>query len=276
MSDRMNPSGYADVYDSREKLEADVLGHVEDIRSKNGFTGVCTDYGTVIGWLNRQAAITEREVVRQREEQCAQLVCDMNATRAERDKWVSSAEVGFERIKELEAERDEWKTKCETREVAYKQADAERKRYSEQIDELTAERDDLRRRVADLTRQLDNLTHDLEDVSLTHVALPLDADYVPIHLGDTLKFMDGGIVEEVGVVTCIYLDSGTGSVLVSFGQGHDVMVSPRECHHAKRNMTDLEKTLSDLCTEWYDDNSDSIDIYEKYAGKIRELLGVEA
>ena len=45
---------------------------------------------------------------------------------------------------ELTAERDEWKTKCETREIAYKQADAERKRYSEQIDKLTAERDELR------------------------------------------------------------------------------------------------------------------------------------
>lgn len=60
-----DPDGGSNVayiaQDTREKLESDVLGHVEDIRNKNGFTGVCADYGTVIGWLDRQAAITERE-----------------------------------------------------------------------------------------------------------------------------------------------------------------------------------------------------------------------
>ena len=57
------------------------------------------------------------------------------------------------KIAELEAERDEWKTKCDTYEVAYKQADAERKRYSEQIDELFAERDELKAELRECDEQ---------------------------------------------------------------------------------------------------------------------------
>ena len=57
--------------DSREKLEAEVVGHVTDIRHKTGWTGVCANLSTVIGWLDRQAAITEREW----KEQCAADEC---------------------------------------------------------------------------------------------------------------------------------------------------------------------------------------------------------
>ena len=103
--------------DSREKLEADVQ------KWCGGRYAYQADM--VYAWLKRQAAITERELhgkIRTLQKQ---------------------NEEHLRLIDGLTAERDEWKTKCETREVAYKQADAERKRYSEQIDELIVERDEL-------------------------------------------------------------------------------------------------------------------------------------
>ena len=105
--------------DSREKLEADVYKAAEEMEEfTHGEKFINTN--KILRWLDRQAAITANEVARER----------------------------YDMERDLIAERDEWKTKCETREVAYKQADAERKRYSEQIDELTAERDELREKLS--------------------------------------------------------------------------------------------------------------------------------
>ena len=62
--------------DTREQLEADILAHYKTPEEK---------LLTVRKWLDRQAAITERRMAKDYEEQAEQLVNDMNAARAERD-----------------------------------------------------------------------------------------------------------------------------------------------------------------------------------------------
>ena len=163
--------------DSREKLEADVYQAADDMEML--YCGeMFLDTRKIIGWLDRQASITEREWHARWTQQCiasAQLKGELLEAQAELEQWRGLTN-GIElpdypiaefqpkdkdrRIAELTAERDEWKTICETREFAYKQADAERKRYSEQIDELTVERDEYRERLgtcADLAEQMRNV-----------------------------------------------------------------------------------------------------------------------
>ena len=74
-----------ELSDTRERLE----------RCLRVFLGLCIDeepdpttsgiYYNILGLLDRQAAITERRMAKDYEEQAEQLVNDMNAARAERD-----------------------------------------------------------------------------------------------------------------------------------------------------------------------------------------------
>lgn len=140
--------------DSREEIEMDVRQTFEGNPMVDSYAvdHLCA---RVDFWLDRMAAITEREWTARwmsHEITNAELKSDM-------------LEMG-DQLTDMENQRDEWKTKCETREVAYKQADAERKRYSEQISELQAKLDDMER---------------------TYMRLPVDADGVPIRIGDYLQ-----------------------------------------------------------------------------------------
>lgn len=54
------------LQDSREKLEADVYSHIAiSITPNKENDGVLAPYATVLEWLDRQAAITERDLCRQ-------------------------------------------------------------------------------------------------------------------------------------------------------------------------------------------------------------------
>ena len=87
--------------DTREKLESDVMNYYthtvstalwpDSANKKTKYVNVSNDQ--VLGWLDRQKAITEREQAER-----------IHQLEAERDKWMTHAETGFERIKELEAE----------------------------------------------------------------------------------------------------------------------------------------------------------------------------
>lgn len=124
--------------DTREKLEADVFEIV-----KHGFV----TYKEIIELLDRQEAITEREVVGQREGQCAQLVCDMNAARAERDEYErlwraqcaetaqQSADYVAEqgRCAELEAENRRLEGYCKTERNNFEQAQVARDYWRDKL-----------------------------------------------------------------------------------------------------------------------------------------------
>lgn len=105
--------------DTRENLEADILKYYthsvstamwpDSANIKTKYVSVTIN--AVLDWLDRQAAITERETAKQLEEQAAQLVNDKNYAEAElvkRDK-------GIERLKrrryELEDELRQVKRK---------------------------------------------------------------------------------------------------------------------------------------------------------------------
>lgn len=127
------------LHDTREKLEADVRRKQREWSQSP--CALDTNFYEVIGWLDRQAAITERECMERTTSERIGFDCAECAEGLGRELEARCYHLKA-RIAELRAERDEWKTKCETREFAYKQADAERKRYSEQIDELLAERNE--------------------------------------------------------------------------------------------------------------------------------------
>lgn len=96
--------------DSRERLEADVLDQTE-------CSWVTAPLWKVSDWLNRQAAITERETVKQWEEQSSELVCKINELTAERDKWKAKrdiCEVLAENAKFWEDKHNQWKAELET------------------------------------------------------------------------------------------------------------------------------------------------------------------
>ena len=168
--------------DSREKLEADVY---EICRGDNRdrylalidyckvnaldvkFDSILANYEghllkAVLGHLlDRRATISWDNAWKAQKDLIAKMQAEIDELTAERDNLQFKVTSFYDMCGEcklvcdkcklvasLTADRDEWKTKCETCEVAYKQADAERKRYSEQIDELTAERDNLRLDVA--------------------------------------------------------------------------------------------------------------------------------
>lgn len=147
-----------ETMDSREKLEADALDFCTRLFEKGRLFAIglvlsscdgSEQHDELIKLLDRQAEITRRTEQAEWIKQANGLIHEANA-----------------RAAELKAERDEWRTKCETREIAYKQADAERKRYSEQIDELIAERDEAVE-AYDAHMAAHDAWHEAEDIEYT-------------------------------------------------------------------------------------------------------------
>lgn len=83
--------------DSREKLEADMAAWLNDNLCTD-----CYDADIAYGWLDRQAAITEREFMEIRE--------DLTADNLWMHERITELQ---QRVDELTAERDEWKAKAE-------------------------------------------------------------------------------------------------------------------------------------------------------------------
>ena len=120
-----------------------------------------------IGMKAQRDALQEKVDELELRERCAS---DYDYRQAS-ERWEEAYEDKCAEMCLTEEERDELKTKYETCVFAYKQADAERKRYSEQIDELFAERDRL-----------------LEQLNRVWLK---DADGNPLHIGETRYGEDG-------------------------------------------------------------------------------------
>ena len=161
-------------HDTREQLESDAQKFAQVYYADHLLV-----YDKVMALLDRQAAITEREVklrelhkFEENHRWHVRSIEEVNQQLNERikeleDKVRRQAESIGEwelRCESMETERDEWKTKFETREFAYKQADAERKRYSEQIDELRAEIATLKEHRAGNMERLHELTDECAEL----------------------------------------------------------------------------------------------------------------
>ena len=110
------------------------------------------------------------------------------------------------------------------------------------------------------------------EIDSRYMELPIDADGVPIHVGDTLElhgqYEEEGQYEVDGLTyygDCWYFSDGAGHHFNTFGWSH---VKPRT----------IVDVLHDCCNEWNQHLGKDWEqgVYAKYADEIRELLGSDA
>ena len=182
------------VPDTRERIEADAWEAARLDMSRTWEER----RDAIVALLDRQAALTEREV-------------EHDLMKAGR----MAVEVERERIAELQAELDELRPQ---RIVEFTEMESDEPPYDELLRclendwhisaswdglrkfwniELTEEGDDLRAKLAqcmesyaDAKDSRDALRAELDEYGQTHMLLPVDADGVPIHVGDELIFTD--------------------------------------------------------------------------------------
>lgn len=167
--------------DSREKLESDARNWI-DKRRHHPLGGVGL-VQKLQGWLDRQAEITEREIT-------STGVADWCASCSLRDGLylAMDAKEGLRKsLDETIAERNALVHCLEADHGLKASWDGLRGLWNI---EVTNEHMDAR----------DALAVELADIEQTHMRLPVDADGVPIHVGDELETAHGsrGIVEYVG------------------------------------------------------------------------------
>ena len=97
------------------------------------------------------------------------------------------------------------------------------------------------------------------EIAERYMELPVDADGVPIHVGDVLE--RGYVVDYVAPNWC--LATGRGAMYADM------------CHHVKpRTLEDVLKELAcDVRREWVENAPLAEHVYSEYADKIRELMG---
>lgn len=158
--------------DSRDKLEADVKIYL-DLPANCRNWG---DFSAVIGWLDRQAAITERECRRPNWEYCetcetiVKLKAELEQYEAvdeAKEMWAKACELERAKNAELIAERDEWQRTVDD--------------YKERKDALVAERDRLLRQVELKDDTIEGLRKSLDETIAERNELVrcLEADHGP-------------------------------------------------------------------------------------------------
>lgn len=102
----------------------------------------------------------------------------------------------------------------------------------------------------------DLLTDDEPDER--YMRLPVDADGVPIHLGDTLKWPDGGRLTVIGI--------GSGVVFYEDDEGVQWTMTGNK-HHC---VLSVEDVLREFVGRWLDTEiEDEPVLYDEYAKKLR-------
>ena len=106
------------------------------------------------------------------------------------------------------------------------------------------------------------------EVDERFMELPLDADGVPIRVGDMVEWIyKNGDYEVIAVGNIVALRTGEYGTFT---------VAADALRHVKPRT--LEDVLEDCCDEWnqHCGNEWESGVYAKYAAEIRELLGVSA
>lgn len=101
----------------------------------------------------------------------------------------------------------------------------------------------------------------------THMELPVDADGVPIHVGNELcghYYPDGGVY-------CVSINGSEAIFVSKIGEHYrDAMLwKPSECRHY--HMPTVEDVLREFVNEWVEADSEG-DIFAEYAKKLREVM----
>ena len=198
--------------DSSEKLESDILNAGHDNSTEE-----------IFGWLDRQAAITERhwmEICGANANANVELKCQIDDLTAEnkglqeRIKLKDGVIEGLRQsLDETIAECNALADECEEWERIYDQVEAER-------DELQAKLDDFDGDCycgATVVQWYDlatRLQDELDEIEQTHMRLPVDADGVPIRPGDMLTY-DGVPMEVMAVGDSPWFDRHPTEVLLS-------------------------------------------------------------
>ena len=147
--------------------------------------------------------------------------------------------------------------------------------YCDEIEAEIAETEAFCRRVEEAARNND----ELDVFGVAYIPLPVDADGVPIRVGDKLEFGENrnqGIVKALNehMVIAIHVDDDYTNY-AKYG----LLWNADACRHVK------PRTLEDVLEEYYDKRGwDEVDncalnadeLTAKYADEIRELLGGDA
>lgn len=132
--------GKGSEVDSREKLEADMLGG-SVTTSDNGVQFIHAPFESVLRWLNRQAAITEQECLVQSVQGADAILTAENAELKRKLEAATQANGDY---------RDEWHRVCEERMNLRRELTAEKNKsveLAEQLGAAMAERDEWRAKV---------------------------------------------------------------------------------------------------------------------------------
>lgn len=146
-----------------------------------------------------------------------------------------------------------------------------------EVKELTDERDLLKRQWeagVDFDQRLEACADKREDVTLfgvDYTPLPVDADGVPIHVGDVMDWQYGNgefRVNGIGGNTLFYIDKDSGEC-------EWTAAGDKRHHHAPT----VEDVLREFGAGWYErmsgpDTFDIADYVERYAARLR-LAGDE-
>ncbi len=107
----------------------------------------------------------------------------------------------------------------------------------------------------------------------THIALPVDAEGVPIHIGDEMEMgtKHRRVMTVIGVGTPGVHNSYAGVLAGVFVRDADCYTwySARFLHHYHKPT--VEGVLREFVNEWIEADSEG-DVFAKYAAKLRELI----
>lgn len=158
--------------DTREKLEEDLQALTESWHEYDGnymLIYYSVAYAQIKELLDRQASITRRE--------CSSI-----------DWWA--------KVEALQDERDELLEMLDEKDELLGSAT---RNLDESLDDLK----DMGDQLTDMENQRDELQSKLDRIDETHIALPLDADGVPIRVGDWMERVGGGGNDYTKVAKCV-------------------------------------------------------------------------
>ena len=117
----------------------------------------------------------------------------------------------------------------------------------------------------DFCERVEQAAQAREDVTLwgvDYTALPLDADGVPIHIGDVMEWCDSGeklTVEGIGIDVLFYID----------GENAEWTAARNKHHHHEPTVEDVLREMADRCYADEDEPRDRDAIVAEYAAKLR-------